>query len=105
MREDRKPFGIRFEKRNRQWQAVGVFELDERRAAGHDFTGTKLKSIRLGLQYPGCPHCDQPNFGRCHCGELLCTNFYQGSMVCPWCQHHGQWQYGTVSAQGIGDQS
>ncbi len=83
----KKGYGIRFEKReSSQWFGTWAFTITEKAAEREGYNRTRLKgSFSLDSSYPGCPHCENPNFFKCSCGKIACWDGESQSVTCPWC--------------------
>lgn len=87
--ENRKPYGIRFERYEDEWMATWSFLLKKDGAAEREhYNKTQLKGlIRRSNDYPGCPYkCGERGYVICDCGGLNCNSKNEQEMfTCGWC--------------------
>jgi len=86
-------YGIRVEKRNREWFMTWAFKMDEKKAVSEGYTKQERLegSFPLAENYPGCPYCGTKELILCeNCGKLSCYHFGEGEVVtCQWCSQSG----------------
>ena len=85
-------FGIRMERvGSNQWSLTWAFPVKETSAKSEGYDRTCLAGTFFALpSYPGCPHCESPNFFKCSCGKVACWNGYASEVTCPWCEGTGE---------------
>jgi hypothetical protein len=100
--EDGRTFGIRVEKRERDWVRTWAFPIDEGKAKREGFDKTKIKgAFDAAPEYPGCPYCKATELAQCGgCDKMFCYKEGKSSaksekkkerksdvvfLQCPWC--------------------
>ena len=81
------PYGIRMEKRNKEWFCTWAFAMPEEVAKREGFAGQSVKGdIDMDYDYPGCPHCGGGGFVQCNqCNNIGCFKDGMKLVVCPHC--------------------
>jgi hypothetical protein len=81
-----KTFGIRVEKRKRDWVRTWTFKIDEAKAKREGFDRTPIEGTLLPVdECPGCPYCTTMELFICPCGKLSCIKPDSKSIKCFWC--------------------
>ena len=86
-RETKKNFGIRTEKRGKEWYCTWAFELDEKSISHEKYGETRVSGeIYTDPEYPGCPYCGAGGFYKCcKCGQVVCYKNGLTEAQCPSC--------------------
>ncbi|MCL2185142.1 MAG: hypothetical protein FWB86_04705 [Treponema sp.] len=90
----KKLFGMRVEKRGKEWVRTWAFPLDESTAKNEGFAANKVSVGGADSEYPGCPHCKNGGFVLCGCDKVGCSGGIrkEGNLeiyTCPWCGNSG----------------
>ena len=101
--EDDRTYGIRVEKRERDWVRNWAFPIDEGKAKREGFDKNKIKGTLDAVpEYPGCPYCKTSELVQCgSCDKMFCYKEGKSSaksekkkerksddavfLQCPWC--------------------
>lgn len=82
-----KIFGMRTEKRGKNWVRTWAFPLTEQSAKRENYESSGLKgNFECDAEYPGCPYCGSMAFYQCSCGKLVCWDGKSYQVTCPWCK-------------------
>lgn len=87
VKENEGLFGIRIQKKKKDWIRTWAFKIDPRKASreGYD-EETVTGSFQATDDYPGCPYCHTKSFVLCgYCDRLFCWNGKK-EVTCPWCK-------------------
>jgi hypothetical protein len=105
----KKLFGMRCEKRGRDWVRTWAFKINERKAKNEKFEENQVifGEDAIDPGYPGCPYCADVGVSSCDCGHISCTGEMidcgdHGEMDCPWCGSSNEYESGAVEASGGG---
>jgi hypothetical protein len=89
-------FGMRVEKRGRDWVRTWAFKIDEGRARHEGYDKVTISgSLNPVDEYPGCPYCGEGGFVLCNCGKMNCSSTItdkgggNGVFTCNWCGETG----------------
>jgi hypothetical protein len=108
----KKLFGIRVEKREKQWYMTWAFPIDEEKAKHEGFNKNKVNLGGVDDNYPGCPYCGDEGFGQCgSCEKNGClgclgsseTKSKKSLYTCPWCGNTCEMEFSdSINASGGG---
>ena len=91
--ETKKPFGITVDRISQgQYKVVWAFKINKDAAHREGYDSTSVRgAVKIGDEYPGCPHCGSKQFWMCTCGHPICYHGQQ-HLVCPNCGASGEVQ-------------
>ena len=93
----KKPFAIVFVQRdNNAWEAQDSFKLSEERAKKGFGQGALEGDILTGVDFRGCPYCEDDSFFLCSCNTLNCLGakeVKEGKDINAYCGNCNSWGY------------
>jgi len=105
----KKLFGMRVEKREKQWDRTWAFAIDETKAKNEGFFANKVNLAGTDSDYPGCPYCKDGGYGKCTCDKIGCLGSLEKRekgkplYTCPWCGRRCEMDfYDTIDVSGGG---
>jgi hypothetical protein len=85
-----KIYGIRVERRNKDWYKTWAFKINEKSAKREGFDKTVINGkFNADKEYNGCPYCHSSEFIKCGCGKISCWNG-EKIVKCSWCGAKGE---------------